>query len=143
MCGDVLTQKNQLLYNFLSVFAIMLRFSANILKKKCIFQNFIKKYNFYSFDQNFKIMLNIVKIGSSLSYEIDLFWGYEILKLTFIALFMLEIPVSLLHIVHNTSKYTLKAENQKTCHGAKVRSLTSVGCNVGGCNVRGCNVLGL
>ena len=86
----------------------------------------MKKYNFYSFDQNFKIMLNIVKIGSSLSYEIDLFWGYEILKLTFRALFMLEIPVSLLHIVHNTSKYTLKAENQKTCHGANVRSLTSV-----------------
>ena len=71
-------------------------------------------------------MLNIVKIGSSLCYEIDLFWGYEILKLTFRALFMLEIPVSLLHIVHNTSKNTLKAENQKTCHGAKVSSLTSV-----------------
>ena len=71
-------------------------------------------------------MLNIVKIGSSLCYKIDLFGGYEILKLTFRALFMLEIPVSLLHIVHNTSKYTLKAENQKTCHGANVRSLTSV-----------------
>ena len=126
MCGDVLTPKNKLLYDFLSVFAIMLRFSADILKKNIIFQNFIKKYNFYSFDQNFKNMLNMVKIGSSLCYEIDLFWGYEILKLTFRALFMLEIPVSLLHIVHNTSKYTLKAEKQKTCHGAKVRSLTSV-----------------
>ena len=126
MCGDVLTPKNQFLYDFLSVFAILLRFSADILKKKILFQNFIKKYNFYSFDQNFKNMLNKVKIGSSLCYKIDLFWGYEILKLTFRALFMLEIPVSLLHIVHNTSKYTLKAENQKTCHGAKVRSLTSV-----------------
>ena len=55
----------------------------------------------------------MVKIGSSLCYEIDLFWGYEILKLTFLAHFMLEIPVSLHHIVHNTSKYTLKAKNQK------------------------------
>ena len=75
MCGDVLTPKNQLLYDFLSVFEIMLRFSANILKKIYIFQNFIKKYNFYSFDQNFKNMLNMVKIGSSLYYEIDLFGG--------------------------------------------------------------------
>ena len=75
MCGDVLTPKNQFLYDFLSVFAILLRFSADILKKKIIFQNFIKKYNFYSFDQNFKNMLNMVKIGSSLCYEIDLFWG--------------------------------------------------------------------
>ena len=71
-------------------------------------------------------MLNIVKIGSSLCYEIDLFMGYEILKLTFRALFMLEISVFLLYIVHNTLKSTLKTENQKTCHGANVRSLTSV-----------------
>ena len=53
--------------------------------------------------------------------------GYEVLKLTFRALFMLEIPVSLLHIVHNTLKSTIKAENQKTCRGPNVRSGTSVG----------------
>ena len=111
MCGDLLTPKNQLLYDFLSVFAIMLRFSADILKKKYIFQNFIKRCNFYSFDQSFKNMRYIVKIGSSLCYEIVLFWGYEILKLTLRALSMLEIPVSLLHIVHNTLKSTLKVKN--------------------------------
>ena len=100
MCSDVLTPKNQLLYDFLSVFAIMLGFSVDILKKIYIFQTFTKKYNFYSFDQSFKNMRSIVKIGSSLCYEIDLFGGYEILKLALRALLMLEIPVSLLHIVH-------------------------------------------
>ena len=58
--------------------------------------------------------------------KLSFFGGTKILKLTLRALLMLEIPVSLLHIVHNTLKSTLKTENQKTCHGANVRSLTSV-----------------
>ena len=57
------SEKFTLLYIFLSIFAIMLSFSGGNTKKDIVFQNFMKEYNFFQFDQKFVNMLHKVKKG--------------------------------------------------------------------------------
>ena len=58
--------------------------------------------------------------------KLIIFRGVFTLKLRFWAVFKLEMTLSLLHIVNNTSKYTFLPLSQKTCCGPNVQSFTSV-----------------
>ena len=67
------SEKFMLLYIFLSIFAIMLSFSGGITKKDIVFQNFMKEYNFFQFDQKFVNMLHKVQKGISFCWLTNLF----------------------------------------------------------------------
>ena len=58
--------------------------------------------------------------------KLIIFLGFQSLKLKFCPLLMLEMTLSLLHIVGNTSKYSFLPQSKKTCCGPNVQSFTSV-----------------
>jgi hypothetical protein len=65
----------------------MLSFSGGITKKDIVFQNFMKEYNFFQFDQKFVNMLHKVQKGISFYWLTDLFEGFQRFEMDFLSIF--------------------------------------------------------
>ena len=81
------SQKFSILYNFLSIFANMLSFSAVTMLKKSSIKIFMQKYNFSYLCKMFVNIMCIQQLEVSVCCIIDHFQGYQRFETDFFCIF--------------------------------------------------------